>query len=692
MKKKALLSSILTIALCLSMIAGSSFALFTSESKVNVAVTSGTVDVVATASEPEYTSTLENGKLDDSTATQDGNTITITKMVPGDVVTFTITIENNSDVTVKYRTIIKKLTDDGLWSGLEVTIGGTEYTGTTKITPWDVMAPASESTTVDVTVALPEGAGKEYQAKSCSFSYTVEAVQGNATVTDPEVTEGQDAVNAALTAAGTEPVNLYLEAGNYTLPAVAGKTVTISGDKNAVIDMATSGMTSAGVGTAGLTIAFEGVTVKFANEDYKGIQHTTKVTYKNCVLYGKQFMYAEDVEFINCTFINDADYAVWTYGAKNAKYDGCTFYSGGKAILIYQEWDGNGTAPSNNVIVTNCTFYDNGNLDTVKAAIEIGDSQNTAGLTVKLTATNNKIYGFANNDEGTATGNKMWGNKNSMPADRLTVTASNNTEYDATVALTGNADVVTKALKQNTKTIDITLTGDVEIAADSGTQYANASGGVDTETVTIDGQGKYTLTFKHPDSDANHVATSGAALVLRNLKLSNSGYNDGPWNRHDIVFDCKVTLENVYSDKAIALGADATMKNVTIADEIDDSVYALWIMAKGQNVSLENLTILNVATDTRAIAIKEEYVATPASVTLTIKNSTIASQSKAAILVTSRAGATITVDNVDITGVVKDTTNIAWKDNGSYTVEGTTHYYKDAVVNITGGTCITESF
>ena len=47
MKKKILLSSILTIALCLSLIAGSTFALFTSESKVNIAVTSGKVEMLA---------------------------------------------------------------------------------------------------------------------------------------------------------------------------------------------------------------------------------------------------------------------------------------------------------------------------------------------------------------------------------------------------------------------------------------------------------------------------------------------------------------------------------------------------------------------------------------------------------------------------------------------------------------------
>ena len=47
MKKKVLLSSIATIALCLCLIAGSTFALFTSQDNVNIAVTAGEVEMVA---------------------------------------------------------------------------------------------------------------------------------------------------------------------------------------------------------------------------------------------------------------------------------------------------------------------------------------------------------------------------------------------------------------------------------------------------------------------------------------------------------------------------------------------------------------------------------------------------------------------------------------------------------------------
>lgn len=185
MKKKVIISSILTIALCLSLIAGSTFALFTSESEVNVAVTAGKVDVVATAEDVQITSTLGNN-LTETKAYIDGNVVTLDKIVPGDTVTFKIRVKNNSDVTANFRTIIKMVTDNGLWDGLNVTIDGESYDGLTKITNWAIIAPNSNDIVIPVEISLPENAGNEYQGKTCTFAYTVEAIQGNATVTDPD--------------------------------------------------------------------------------------------------------------------------------------------------------------------------------------------------------------------------------------------------------------------------------------------------------------------------------------------------------------------------------------------------------------------------------------------------------------------------------------------------------------------------
>lgn len=187
MKKKVLASSVLTIALCLSLIAGSTFALFTSSSETNVAVTSGKVNVVATIKNVNLGSELGNNVPETTYNMSEGeNEIAITGMIPGDYITFELHVQNNSTVTVNYRTVLKVMENSGLWEGLTVTVNGDNYEGDTRVSNWETLGAGDEPAVVYVKVLLPQTAADEYQEKTCSFAYTVEAVQGNATVTDPD--------------------------------------------------------------------------------------------------------------------------------------------------------------------------------------------------------------------------------------------------------------------------------------------------------------------------------------------------------------------------------------------------------------------------------------------------------------------------------------------------------------------------
>ena len=148
MKKKVLLSSIATIALCLCLIAGSTFALFTSKSETNIAVTAGNVDVVASVKDfklysveanPNGTIVDENGgkyeyeeRTDDKfanggTAVQNGSVITLDKVTPGDKISFGIQATNNSDVAVQCRYIIQCIEGEELMEGLVVYINDDAY-------------------------------------------------------------------------------------------------------------------------------------------------------------------------------------------------------------------------------------------------------------------------------------------------------------------------------------------------------------------------------------------------------------------------------------------------------------------------------------------------------------------------------------------------------------------------------------
>ncbi len=110
MKKKILLSSILTIAICLCLIVGSTFALFTSKTGVDISVEAGKVNVVATIEEGVKVKSLTDTDFRLSDTFTNGGTakindegvLVIERMTPGDEVKFTIKVVNNSNVAVKY--------------------------------------------------------------------------------------------------------------------------------------------------------------------------------------------------------------------------------------------------------------------------------------------------------------------------------------------------------------------------------------------------------------------------------------------------------------------------------------------------------------------------------------------------------------------------------------------------------------
>ena len=200
-KSKILISSALAIIFCLSLMIGATFALFTSESKVNIAVTSGNVEVVAVASNLTLYSNDEkqsgNTFAVGGTAEMNGNEITIDRMVPMDEVKFDIAIQNYSNVNVKYRVVINQVEDTGLFSALTVTFtegansqvfaGGYSYSDWATLIPTDTDAETADLVkTINVSIAFPDGENQnKYQNTACKLTVTVEAVQGNAEVVNP---------------------------------------------------------------------------------------------------------------------------------------------------------------------------------------------------------------------------------------------------------------------------------------------------------------------------------------------------------------------------------------------------------------------------------------------------------------------------------------------------------------------------
>ena len=166
----------------------------------------------------------------------------------------------------------------------------------------------------------------------------------------------------------------------------------------------------------GSTVTFESITITTNSSTYIGYARCNG-TYKNCVINGTYTLYG-DSKFERCTFNVSGDvYNIWTWGAKNMEFDRCTFNSDGKALLLYQE--GSNTV---NLTVKSCIFDDKGGLTSKKAAIEIGDAPYGATSTYNVTVSGTTVNGYEINNEGFNTGTTLWGNKNSMPAERLNVT------------------------------------------------------------------------------------------------------------------------------------------------------------------------------------------------------------------------------------------------------------------------------
>ncbi len=262
-KRSIIISAILAIIMCASLAAGATFALFTSESTVNIAVTSGKVNVVATIVESslktysgenlignaetdkvklttDFTNG-ENGKfINGGTATLVGDTLTLKNMTPGDKVTFNITVTNKSNVAVNYRTVWMSDEDDGLMAGLTVTADGASYDGSTSYTHWATLAAETNEDgsvvkTIPVTVELLSDKGNEYQNKSCKLIFTVEAVQGNAHVDNyvAKIGEtGYETLEEAVTALNGGEVGNTLEItrpGTYAPFKITREGATVKG-------------------------------------------------------------------------------------------------------------------------------------------------------------------------------------------------------------------------------------------------------------------------------------------------------------------------------------------------------------------------------------------------------------------------------------------------------------------------------
>ena len=262
MKKKVLAISIITIMLCVAVIAGATFALFTDNGGVDIAVTSGKVSVSAAVDTNSMTlyspaSVNEKGEVvnADNAASQTAfanggtakvdeyGTLALNGLTPGDKAEFQIKITNNSDVNYKQRIIFALSSgDEVLYNQLLVGVKTQEdgeytyYTG--GYTAWESKSANTEEETLYVTVELPAYTGNSAKGKQCALSFSVEAVQGNATVTDGEAgsvyfAESNDEMNGILSS--VKDGDKIVLAGSASAWESADVEITFTGEKTLYI-------------------------------------------------------------------------------------------------------------------------------------------------------------------------------------------------------------------------------------------------------------------------------------------------------------------------------------------------------------------------------------------------------------------------------------------------------------------------
>ena len=263
LKSRTFVGALLSIALCVSLISGATFAIFTSEAKVNVAVTSGTVKVTAEVTSlslyspkalnadgsvaDEENVATETAFKNGGTAAMNNGTLRINGITPGDKITVKLTITDNGNVSTLYRYGYKLLAADGsaydvnalaLFEGLNFEFDGRVAkqvgdTATTMTVAYKTAyAELPESKEITAVVEMPGTAGDKYQGLSLSIAFVVEAVQANIDTTgDGETVEtasfAGENLNDQLNKKGTTVV--ITESKTIDSTATIGEGVTITG-------------------------------------------------------------------------------------------------------------------------------------------------------------------------------------------------------------------------------------------------------------------------------------------------------------------------------------------------------------------------------------------------------------------------------------------------------------------------------
>lgn len=107
-------------------------------------------------------------------------------LMPGDGISFEISIENKNDKDIDLRTMFT--VEGELVPALIIKVDGVVLSASTDWTAWTKMAVGETAKTISVSIEFDVNAGNEYSDKSADITFTVEAVESEE-AEEPETPE-----------------------------------------------------------------------------------------------------------------------------------------------------------------------------------------------------------------------------------------------------------------------------------------------------------------------------------------------------------------------------------------------------------------------------------------------------------------------------------------------------------------------
>ena len=374
--------------------------------------------------------------------------------------------------------------------------------------------------------------------------------------------------------------------------------------------------------------------------------------------------------FEDCKFIvsgeSKAETGVMTWWTgendMTLKFEKCTFEgnnASARAMQIYGHVD---------LAIEDCTFNTN-----YRYSLKyVGEEGHTA------TFENNKVYNATNFVELGTTTTKYQGQNCIVKFISSTLgegVGNYNVANDEGQTIYVDGSLVVSTDEQFLSALTDATASDIKILLDADVNLPQDKD-VSASKVSIDGNNHVIQITSHYRNLFADFTASDAKLVLKNLtvKGAKTKTTDGSpinktWDLYSIMFNCDVEMTNVNFDQCVCIadGANAVLNNVNITENTNPGLYAMWIEAKGSTVIINKSKIDNI--NGRGIKIDEQYVeSTGGTVKKTILNVTdteFITSAKAAIMVKSKAGADITLANINIENVAADKVNAVWCDENA---------------------------